>query len=730
VNQLRAAAVRHAKMKNKPFVQVAHGPKPVNEFFNVDLFPMLYPTLFPYGCGGFEDRDRKKRISLKEHVKYLFSLRDKRFQTHYSFLFTVFNILQRRTLLLGASLKVKKAGFSQFAERFSSVSSEAVGNVLERIEKGEGIKAHTDDERKVLRLMKEVNLVTAKVPGSSAARVAARNEIRALTMTHGMPSFYVTINPADTHNPIVKFLAGTDINIDDMLQDQVPNYWEQSVLIASNPAIGATFFNIYLKVFLRVVLGYSEDEVNADGGILGVVKAHYGCVEAQGRGSLHCHMLVWIEGALNPNNIRDKVMSDPEWGRRLLDYLDDTISNIVPEDPDPNLTTVFDERDPCTLRGADLRQEDVRKRLALRMKDVSRLAERVQWHRHSHTCYKHYKPGEERTCRFDLKEDNFHPDSIINPETGAISLRCLDGLVNNFNMTILEAVRCNMDIQFIGSGESAKAMIYYVTDYITKSQLKSHVAYAALQVAVKKCEDVEEAGDDYSVRSKRLLQKCGYAMVSHQEMSAQQVAAYLMGHEDHFTSHQFKCLYWAPFERFIERYSDEKLCPDKTGDVVELEVDNDEPDRTTRLESCNGLIVDEVVPAEEEQSGADEDDEEEVAIRIDEDGNIAVLADQISDYTLRPQQLERVCLWDFVAKVEKVYGGSNVLKGMVVNEDMDENAGEDGGDSDVEDQDDETTGKMMRRYEFLPGNREVGRKHVRLRKRDVVPVPIGPALPR
>ena len=77
VSQLRAAAVRHAKVKNKPFVQVGHGPRPVNEFFNVDLFPMLYPTLFPYGCGGFEDRGRRKPILLKEHVKYLFSLRDK-----------------------------------------------------------------------------------------------------------------------------------------------------------------------------------------------------------------------------------------------------------------------------------------------------------------------------------------------------------------------------------------------------------------------------------------------------------------------------------------------------------------------------------------------------------------------------------------------------------------------------------------------------------------------------
>ena len=27
----------------------------MNEFCNPDLFPMMYPTLFPYGLGGFEN---------------------------------------------------------------------------------------------------------------------------------------------------------------------------------------------------------------------------------------------------------------------------------------------------------------------------------------------------------------------------------------------------------------------------------------------------------------------------------------------------------------------------------------------------------------------------------------------------------------------------------------------------------------------------------------------------
>ncbi|KAJ3724890.1 hypothetical protein C8R42DRAFT_567393, partial [Lentinula raphanica] len=69
-------------------------------------------------------------------------------------------------------------------------------------------------------------------------------------------------------------------------------------------------------------------------------------------------------------------------------------------------------------------------------------------------------------------------------ETGELHLRNLDGMINNFNETITEAVRCNTDVKFVGSGPCAKAVMYYVTDYITKTQLKAHVAYAALETAV------------------------------------------------------------------------------------------------------------------------------------------------------------------------------------------------------------------------------------------------------
>ena len=102
-HELRAAALRHVK-QGGGYIQILHDPTPVNEFCNPSLFPMIYPTLFPYGVGGFEDKTHCCiPISMKQHVKHLCSLADRRFQEHYSFMFTAFNILQRRAVLLHKS---------------------------------------------------------------------------------------------------------------------------------------------------------------------------------------------------------------------------------------------------------------------------------------------------------------------------------------------------------------------------------------------------------------------------------------------------------------------------------------------------------------------------------------------------------------------------------------------------------------------------------------------------
>ena len=505
---LRAAAMEHIKKKGARYLQVPHGGTPVGDFNNPSLLPMTFPSLFPYGLGGSEDRHRSSPVSLQRHMKHLFSIADTRFQTHYSFMFVVFNLLQRRRILLHSSLKVNRRSFDAFKTQFSQVSPSAVRVVAERMLKGDHRTNFTSEEVRVHDLLKQVTHVTTRVQGANAARVVMRNKIRGLMIEKGMPSFYITVNPADIYNPIVKFLAGCEIDIDAMSSDQVPTFWSQSILVANNPAVCAKFFRLYMDAFVKTLLGFQGTSGQPRVGVLGRVAAYYGCVEAQGRGSLHCHMLVWLVGGLNPDEIKERLLhaENSSFRDNLLAFLEDSISTSIPEDPLPEQEIPSSLFHPSSVRAPtlDANPDVARKHF---QKDIHFLAKSSQVHRHTHTCFKYWRgPPEPRECRFGLDNQNYRRSSTIYDDTGEISLRCLDGLVNYYNDTILAVMHCNMNIQFIGLGQSAKAILYYVTDYITKAQLKMHVAYAALEAAVNKVGEYDLSVDDLAGRVKCLLQ--------------------------------------------------------------------------------------------------------------------------------------------------------------------------------------------------------------------------------
>ncbi|KAH7931041.1 hypothetical protein BV22DRAFT_1101407 [Leucogyrophana mollusca] len=420
-----------------------------------------------------------------------------------------------------------------------------------------------------------------------------------------------------------------------------------------------------MKAFISAVLGYDPKQEDTEGGVLGVVKAYYGCVEAQGRGTLHCHMMVWLEGGLDPNEIKERVVNkgDVEFRDRLLAFLDDSITNSVIADPDPDLTVPASSHHPCSVRGVhnSVSEHGIEKE---RQKDMHHLSRCCQYHSHSATCYKYWKgPPARRECRFDLDEANFCANSHFDYDTDEICLRCLDGMVNNFNETILEAVRCNMDIKFIGSGASAKAIMYYITDYITKSQLKAHVAYAALELSVKKLGEYDASEDNLTVRAKQLLRKCAYAMISHQELSAQQVCSYLMDFEDHFTSHNYRNIYWTSFERYIDGVDPSPECYRRsaTGDrphdfpaTSEQNLcENEDDDQTNDDE----YLCDTNAAAGETDNVIEEMADnglssEEVGVATDDSGHLVAKGNQVVDYQLRGDAFnDLTCSWTVATKV-------------------------------------------------------------------------------
>lgn len=94
------------------------------------------------------------------------------------------------------------------------------------------------------------------------------------------------------------------------------------------------------------------------------------------------------------------------------------------------------------------------------------------------------------------------------------------------------------------------------------------------------------------------------------------------------------------------------MCPTFVSDA------EDNLDYSCQDEPTNNSTNEVVQPATVDSDNENEtgvDDDEEVTICVDNVGNVTALADQIADYTQCPRELHGMSLWDFVARMEKVY---------------------------------------------------------------------------
>jgi len=146
------------------------------------------------------------------------------------------------------------------------------------------------------------------------------------------------------------------------------------------------------------------------------------------------------------------------------------------------------------------------------------------------------------------------PISVIDPETGHISMRRSDPWINNFNEYLISACRCNMDIKFIWTGNDAKALVYYITDYVTKMSLSFHDTFSLVQKSITSFQNPNNQLDNENIieKSRKLVLRCYNTLASQQELSGVQVASYLMDWNDHYTTHKFQGLYLIQTERFLQ----------------------------------------------------------------------------------------------------------------------------------------------------------------------------------
>ena len=148
--------------------------------------------------------------------------------------------------------------------------------------------------------------------GSNGHRRLLQKEGVAYTLAFSAPLLFTTVNPADARQPLLLVVQGGKAR----LEEPLPNIREMTERLASDPAGQAIVFELLIRLFFTIVLGIRSECIGwkrgctntsrrdwcTDGvaheamasSIFGWLRAAFGPIEAQGRGSLHPHILAWL----------------------------------------------------------------------------------------------------------------------------------------------------------------------------------------------------------------------------------------------------------------------------------------------------------------------------------------------------------------------------------------------------------------------------------------------------
>ena len=256
-----------------------------------------FPVLFPYGVGSIE-ASRTIKVGVKAHTQWALQYHDQWFATHHSFAFVLFGILQKRAAMRSVQLQMKRKDFERDTVAVASVTLAD----LKKAEEQEGCKQPITNPR-VRTLQRHVITANGRVTGSDNARAQYRGMIWGTCLFLGGLTLWITINPADVHDPVAQVIAGQAIDLDKFNNLLGPDPNTRAEVIANNPYAAAEYFNFIIQAILEELFGISKhnSRVKTERGILGDVATYFGVVEAQGRGTLHLHMLMWLAGTPDCN---------------------------------------------------------------------------------------------------------------------------------------------------------------------------------------------------------------------------------------------------------------------------------------------------------------------------------------------------------------------------------------------------------------------------------------------
>src|SRR6266478_1696126 len=429
---------------------------------------------------------------------------------------------------------------------------------------GEMVKPQTDAEKACFQLIHDLDHIAGKVDGSTTTKKYMQNEIWSLISYRGAPSWFITFAPADVKHPLCLYFADNKETFSPELR--CPK--EACRLIANNPVAGARFFHTMVQLFIKHVLGVGTNHR----GIYGDTSAYYGTVEQQGRLTLHLHLLLWIIGSLTPQEIRDRIMDkNSDFQQKMVEYLESVhcgefLSGSMPavgisvkehsKSSDYKAPTQTMPEAPPKFCSPSCKG-CVKCKLKQDWKEnFENTVDDLLWRSnvHIHTTDKSGNNTSKCTKNGQCKARFPRPifdQTLVDPNTGALNGKKGEAWMNTFTPLLTYLLRCNSDVTSLLSGTAIKAVVAYVSDYITKQSLKTYTVFDVVRSVINK--NSEMIGRDLKRKEKvrKIFTQVVNSLTAKSEIGGPMASLYTLGNPDHYTGHKFVPFYWRGYVKEV-----------------------------------------------------------------------------------------------------------------------------------------------------------------------------------
>ncbi|KAJ6590395.1 hypothetical protein DFH09DRAFT_861597, partial [Mycena vulgaris] len=350
----------------------------------------------------------------------------------------------------------------------------------------------------------------------------------------------------------------------------------------------------------------------------------------------------WIKNAPSPQIICEQLTGkDSRFRARLIEYLESchqgefihgsqeevrfrtTVSQGASEYTAPTLTMPEGPPPLCTLPHCDGSCDTCVRLTAWWAKyesEVDDLLLRSNIHDCRHSVRDNrYRTQERRGClskhgvckacfpRDTVEETNVDEDDHLN-------LKHLEQYMNTVSKILTYFSRSNTDATSMLSGTAIKAVIVYVSEYVSKLGLKSYQAFASVfDVFERNADSLQSGSIQGEEATRKLMRQMINSMSTKMKICSPMADMYLLGNPDHYTSHTYVTFSWRTYVTYVKKFWISQL-------EVEEQMAEVVPEDMVGVQNTRGDIVSSSV---------------------------------VNDYTLRPAIYDRLNLYEWIQSYQK-----------------------------------------------------------------------------